>query len=816
MTKSLVVHGHFYQPPRENPWTEMVEREAGAHPFHDWNERIHFECYRPNAFARVVDQYGRVTRIVNNYAYLSFNFGPTLLSWIERERPVTYRRIVEADRLSQSTRGGHGNAVAQSYHHSILPLANERDRRTEVRWGVADFRRRFGRDPESLWLPETACDDATLSTLIEEGLKYVILSPYQAERVRRPGSQEWTSAGGGAVDPGRPYKYLHRDGSGRSIAIFFYDGQISKAIAFENLLASSHTLVRAFDAAAADGRLVSVATDGESYGHHFKFGDRCLAYALETVAPAQGLRVTNFGQYLEENPPEFEAEIRGGEGSAWSCAHGVGRWARDCGCHAGAPEGWNQQWRAPLRQALDLLRDDAASKFESDGGELFRDPWAARDAYVELFADPLASRDEFLERHAARGLSEDEKARALTLLEIQRGALAMYTSCGWFFNDISGIEAVQVLRHAGHVVEQMEGLGQNPPCEGFLEILSAAQSNLKSQGTGADIYRRTVEAARVTPARVAAHLAIFDLFDEGNEVEEGRLAGYHFREVGFQKHRSGRLTLSTGRLALEAARTGSRHEFAFAAMHFGDVDYYCAVKPFTDEEEFAASSEKLWTLFRTASLPVMLRMAQEEFGPEEYGLEHLLPHGRQHVSDVVFGRLVERFLDGYEFVYDENRRVIEMLCAAGLELPAEIRAAVESTMGRRLEKAIRAEPGGAGDYREALEVVEEANRLGQRLHRPAATRIFEDSITAGVLGVVENPQPENYLQVATLLELATGLNLGPNLERAQEILYEALGQGFPATDATRQLAASLGLAPSVLVAPSVEDAQNVVGQAATT
>ncbi len=502
MKTALVIHGHFYQPPRENPWTDEVEREPSARPFHDWNERIHAECYRPNGFARVFDTQGRVERIVNNYANISFNFGPTLFHWLERHHPETYARVIEADRESARRHGGHGNAIAQGYNHAILPLCNERDRRTQVRWGVADFRFRFGREPESLWLPETACDDPTLETLIEEGLQFVILSPNQASRVRALGAESWSDVSQVGPDPSFAYKFSHRDGSGRSIAVFFYDGHIARGIAFERLLSSSHELLDACERAAADGALlVHTATDGESYGHHYRFGDLCLAHALEVEAERRGFRVTNYGEFLESNPPRLEVEIKRspeGEGTAWSCAHWLGRWARDCGCHGGAKEGWNQKWRAPLRVALDLLRDDAASKFERAGDDLFRDPWAARDDYVTLLVDHDASPENFLRRHAPRALSQTEQTRALALLEIQRAAMTMYTSCGWFFNDISGIETLQVLRYAGLAIERMDELGLAPPREQFLAALAEAQSNIPSQGSGADIYLRAVETSRTS------------------------------------------------------------------------------------------------------------------------------------------------------------------------------------------------------------------------------------------------------------------------------------------------------------------------------
>ncbi|HVF57858.1 MAG TPA: DUF3536 domain-containing protein, partial [Pyrinomonadaceae bacterium] len=418
----------------------------------------------------------------------------------------------EADRESARRRNGHGNAIAQGYNHVILPLCNERDRRTQVRWGVADFRRRFRREPESLWLPETACDDATLETLIEEGLKYVILSPFQAERVRPvSGDSEWRTVSDGSVDTSVPYNYFHRDRSGRSIAVFFYDGHISKAIAFDGLLASSRALVDRFERAAANGAsIVSVATDGETYGHHYRFGELCLAHALEVEAEARGFRVTNYGEFLASHPPASEVEIKQGpegKGTAWSCSHGVGRWSSDCGCHAGTHANWNQKWRAPLRAALDLLRDDAARKFETAGGDLFRDPWAARDAYVELLFDENVSQatEDFLRRHASRTLRPFERERALKLLELQRGAMVMYTSCGWFFDDISGLEAVQVLRYAGHTIELMDELELVPPRAAFLEILAEARSNAARMGNGADVFARADEASRAAARHTASH-----------------------------------------------------------------------------------------------------------------------------------------------------------------------------------------------------------------------------------------------------------------------------------------------------------------------
>jgi alpha-amylase/alpha-mannosidase (GH57 family) len=486
---ALIIHGHFYQPPRENPWTGEVEREEGAAPYHDWNERIHAECYAANAFARMIGPDGNV-QIVNNYERISFNFGPTLMSWLERHHPATYEKIIEADAISSSRRGGHGNAIAQAYGHAILPLANERDRLTQVLWGKADFRFRFAREPETLWLPETACNDATLSVLIDEGLRYVVLAPDQAASFET--ARGWISTADVQIDTGIAYRYEHSDGSGRSIAIFFYDGPTSRAIAFERLLSSSQRLVDAFKRAAAGKKLETVASDGETYGHHFKFGDLCLAHAAEVEAPAAGFRLTNYGEFLDHHPPTFGVKIKAGisgEGSSWSCAHGVDRWARDCGCHTGGEEGWDQKWRAPLRVALEFLRDEAARHFEQAGDQLFVDPWKARNEYIDLLLGEI-SRKDFLQAQAKRTLSAVEEAQAITLLEMQRNSLLMFTSCGWFFSDLAGIETLQVLKYAARVLELMSELAMPSPESRFLEILSEAKSNVTEKGTGADIFAR--------------------------------------------------------------------------------------------------------------------------------------------------------------------------------------------------------------------------------------------------------------------------------------------------------------------------------------
>jgi alpha-amylase/alpha-mannosidase (GH57 family) len=495
--RSLIIHGHFYQPPRENPWTGQIENEPSAAPFRNWNDRIKAECYRPNAWARIFDHEGRILKIVNNYELLSFNFGPTLLSWMELNHPRTYQRILMGDQLSQQ-RSGHGNAIAQGYNHAILPLANARDLRTQIRWGLADFAQRFGRAAVALWLPETACNEEVLEALIEAGMRFAILAPQQAARVRALGAASWQEVKAETLDTSQAYSFLHRDGSGRAIALFFYDGRASSGTAFDNALTSSKTFLDRLKESRGE-TLVHIATDGETYGHHFRFGDLTLAHALSSEASRVGFSITNYSAHLAEHPPRMEVLLATGDedrGTSWSCAHGVGRWYRDCGCSTGGEPGWKQTWRGPLREALDLLRDHAAAAFEATRGGLFRDPWKVRDEYIQVLGG--REPEEWLAEH---GVERRSRTAALSHLELQRCTLLMYTSCGWFFNDPSGIETVQILKYAALALDHMQRLGLQPPTESFLARLAKARSNRADRGNCADIFQKEVEPLRFTNLR---------------------------------------------------------------------------------------------------------------------------------------------------------------------------------------------------------------------------------------------------------------------------------------------------------------------------
>lgn len=493
----VCIHGHFYQPPRENPWTGRVERQISADPHHDWNERITAECYEPNTRARILKADGQVDEYVNNFTKISFNFGPTLLRWMETEAPETYRTIIAADRRSRLRFAGHGGAIAQAYHHSILPLANRRDKITEVRWGIRDFEHRFKRRPEGMWLAETAVNLETLEILADAGIRFTILSPFQAGRVRRPGDPSWMDVADGSIDSRRAYRVQLP--SGRFFSLFFYNGQLARGVAFQGLLSNgdhlAELLMESFSNEPEE-QLAHIATDGESYGHHHQFGEMALAYALRVIDQSDEARLTVYGEFLERSPAQWNVEIL--ENSSWSCVHGVERWRSDCGCHTGALPGWNQRWRTPLRESLNWLRDEAARVYERQADGLLKDPWEARDDYVGLLLNRSQSAvRRFLSLWSARKrLTADQKDRILDLLEMQRHSLMMFTSCGWFFNDISGIETVQILRYAGRVIELVRKTSGTDLEPAFLARLAKATSNIPKKGNGRDIYRRALEKAR--------------------------------------------------------------------------------------------------------------------------------------------------------------------------------------------------------------------------------------------------------------------------------------------------------------------------------
>ncbi|PLS75061.1 MAG: glycoside hydrolase [Actinobacteria bacterium] len=776
MAQTLAVHGHFYQPPRENPWTEEVAREASAAPFHDWNERIAAEAYWPNAAARILDDAGRVVAIVNNYERLSFDAGPTLMAWLERHEPETYAAIVAAD-----ARGG--GAMAQAHGHIILPLATARDVRTQVRWGLADFAHRFGRPAEGMWLPETAVNDEVLAILAEEGVAFTILASHQAGAELQP------------IDTSRAYRWPHPDGSGRSVALVFYDGGLSHAVAFELAGLSS----RAFLDRVTSGRqgLVTVAADGETFGHHQRWGERFLAHSLAVEATRRGVEVANVARHLADHPAQAPVSVRE---SSWSCAHGVGRWREDCGCSTGGQAGWDQRWRAPLRKALDGLRDHAAAVFERRGPSVLADPWAARDAYISVLLG-AESREEFATAHMT-----GDRVVAFTLLEAQRHAMAMYTSCGWFFNDLAGLETVQVLRYAARVMDLLRELDEDPGEGAFLEVLDKAESNVADEGTGREVWARHVVPARVDADRAVAHLALVDLLE--GRAPAGDAGAFAVHTVDHARADRGAVALSSGHVALTHRRTGRRTEHLWAALHLGGLEVVgstCAVHPGSVDAAPAPAppaNDALDTLRRAfddgAPVTTLLRMVGG-LGPREFDLRSALPDAAEQLVERAAGTLSDRFAAAYERLVDDHWHTLNAFAAAGHPLPPELRAPTELVLARRLEAEILAQRGSleAHAYTAARRIAQEARGSGFAVDTPRVRAAVSRLLLAAVTRAVEGAGVDEAVAV---LGLARELQVQVPIDRAQELVYAALtatGAGAGDEDqrmALRPLATALNLA----------------------
>lgn len=743
------IHGHFYQPPRENPWLEEIEREESASPFHDWNERIADECYQPNAAARILDSQGRIVDLVNNYRHMSFNFGPTLLRWMERHRPRAYAEILDADRRAVEERG-HGNAVAQVYNHVILPLANRRDKETQVRWGIRDFEHRFGRKPEGMWLAETACDRETLEVLADNDIQFTILSPYQAKRWRFLDGSAWTPCEGGSVPTGRAYLYQqHR---GRPLHLFFYDGAIAKGIAFQGMLADAHHLVRAVEGAFANRNaapggprpdepwLVHTATDGESYGHHFKFGDMALAAAFAKMRNDPRVCLTGYAQFLARGPVRAEADIL--DVSAWSCAHGVGRWSRDCGCSIAGTPGWNQRWREPLRAALDHVRDRLATHFEASMAPLARDPWAVRDAYIDVVLQPERAL-EFAGARARRALSAEERTTFFRLLEMQRCAMLMYTSCGWFFDDISGGESVILMKYAARALALGRSTGVDAE-EGFVEILRRATSNLPGpQGekvTGEDIYLRRARTAAVTADTVAVSHALQTLAE--GKRRTSRLYSYDVElheEVAFKK---GRVPCVFGRITISDTRTEEANDTVYALAHFGGLDFRCCTAQFAGDADLQARLERIRAAAVEGSTPAMVRALDEAFGHRSFGLKDAFHDLRQQAARTLGAEKVGILESLGDELLQSHRALLLALRELGVPLPLHVETLASHVLSRRADalvlELVSPEEDVDADFTwRALSsqlrgVVEEAQALGLTLGMAHSSEVLGDALVAAL------------------------------------------------------------------------------------
>jgi alpha-amylase/alpha-mannosidase (GH57 family) len=686
----VCIHGHFYQPPRENPWLEAIELQDSAYPYHDWNERIQAECYAPNGASRILTPDGRIAKIVNNYGRISFNFGPTLLSWLKTAAPDTHRAITDGDKQSCEAFGGHGSAMAQAYSHMIMPLANSRDKLTQVIWGIRDFESRFGRAPEGMWLPETAVDLETLRIMAQQGIRFTILSPAQAARVRRITARQWNDVSGGRIDPTMAYRL--RLAPNRAIAIFFYDGPISHAVAFEGLLDNGEKFAERLAGAFSDQRawpeLMHIATDGESYGHHHHHGEMALTYALESLQSKDLAQIANYGKYLAEHPPTHEVEIF--ENTSWSCVHGVERWRSNCGCNSGRA-GWNQEWRGPLRAALDALRDKLAERYEQAASGLLKDPWGARNDYIDVLLDRSEQNVcRFLRSHSSRELTKEEASRVLKLLELERHAMLMYTSCGWFFDEISGIETVQVIEYAGRAIQLAKDFWDDDLEGPFLEALSSAKSNLPEHGDGKQIYEKWVKPATVTLEKVAAHWGISSLFRAHENPQQ--VYCYTVDAEDYRKLEAGRSKLALARIHVSSQITWESACFILCAFHLGDHNLSCGVRACEDRAAYDAMAGKIANVFTSGDIPEIVRALDREFGQTAYSTRSLFRDDQRMVLRHVLEPTLEEAETAFRQVHEHHAALIQFLRDLGVPLPKPMATAAEFALNGMLRREIEMEP----------------------------------------------------------------------------------------------------------------------------
>jgi len=778
----VCIHGHFYQPPRENPWLETVETQDSAAPYHDWNERICAESYATNGAARVVNNANHIIRIVNNYARISFNFGPTLLSWLMENAPRTYRMILDGERRSRKNFKSHSSAMAQVYNHMIMPLANRRDKITQIRWGIADYQHHYGLAPEGMWLAETAVDTETLELLAQHGIKFTVLAPHQCRRIRSLKSSDgaavdgsgWKPTPDASVDTTRPY--LIQFDSGVSMAIFFYDGASSRAIAFEGLLNSGENFAARLKAGFRDApqpQLEHVATDGESYGHHHKHGEMALAYALRLLEQDKTVKLTNYGNFLAQFPPEYECEIN--ENTSWSCAHGVERWRSNCGCNGGKP-GWNQAWRKPLRQALDELRDALIPLTEKAGRELFNDVWAARDAYINVVLDRnIETISNFLLEHQNRPLEVDESVRALELMEMQRHAQLMYTSCGWFFDDISGIETVQIIAYAARVLQLAERLFNSDGLAleaAFLDRLREAKSNVATAGDGARIYRDKVGKLQLSLEQVVAHYAISSIFSSFSEETE--LFCYYMRRLSYEISSSGRGRLAIGRVHISSAITGRQGNYSFAVLHFGDQNITAAVKAYdpAESETFATFVKQAADHVLRADFPEVIRLLDSYYGHVDYSLTSLFTDEQRRIVQLILNTTLWDIEKSMTTIYEDHASLLHFLSQAGLPKPPALTLAAGFAINAGVRRALEADPIDQAALRSYLalakadQVALETATLSYIADLRMKRAMIELLMSAGSLEMLD--------RALSLARIFTELPFELNLWQAQNIWYEIL------------------------------------------
>jgi alpha-amylase/alpha-mannosidase (GH57 family) len=768
MNRCICIHGHFYQPPRENPWLEEIEIQDSAYPYHDWNSRITAECYAPNTASRILDPERKIIDIVNNYSKISFNFGPTLLSWMEKQQPAVYEAILEADKKSRERFSGHGSAIAQAYNHIIMPLANSADKRTQIIWGIRDFEHRFQRRPEGMWLAETAVDLETLELLAEYNISFTILAPHQARTVRRINDPDWHDVNGARINPRMPYRCNLP--SGRAITIFFYDGPISQEIAFNSLLQNGEQfagrLLSAFSPDDHEPQLVHIATDGETYGHHHRHGDMALAFCLYHLEAHNHARITVYGEYLEHHPPTHEVEII--ENSSWSCIHGIERWRSDCGCNSGMQPQWHQAWRAPLRGAMDWLRDNLISVYEEHAAPFADDPWNMRDAYIAVILDRSDERVEhFLAEHVARELTPEEKTGILKLLEMQRHAMLMYTSCGWFFDEISGLENVQVLQYAARAMQLARETSSIMLEDVFTQLLKRAPGNIPDLEHGEKVYEMFVKPAVLDLVRVAVHYAVSSLFRD--YAETAPLYTYTARRLAYDRLEMGRQKAVVGRAVVQSSITLEDSDISFSVLHLGDHNIIGGAREYMGEDAFSAMHTEIKESCMKGELSEVILLIDKHFRTHNYSLWHLFKNEQREILTQIFSLARKETENSFRQLYEHNYPIMQAVVGLTIPLPKYFSVILDFVINTDIRSLLE---NGAVDYERLLRLVNEAKRWKLELDRPQLGLIVSKKIKSFMETLSPAKESISIMQhTINLLKTTEALALDLNLWQSQTIYF---------------------------------------------
>ncbi len=781
--KYLTIHGHFYQPPRENPWIEEIEIQESAAPEHDWNEKICSQCYAPNSSSRIVDGANKIIEISNNYLYISFNFGPTLLSWMEKHDVEAYQKILQADYESRKLYSGHGNAIAQVYNHMILPLANQNDKITQVLWGLKDFRKRFGRNSEGIWLAETAVDAQTLEVLIDCGVKFTILSPHQAKCFNKIGENNWQDASWGSIDPSRVYRY-YVEGTNKEkyIDLFFYDGQISKSVAFDNLLQDGNKFAYRLNDGYSEQRqraqLINIATDGESYGHHTKFGDMALAYILKVGAKNLGFEITNYGEFLEKYPPEYEVDIK--PVSAWSCCHGVGRWSDDCGCSTGGHAHWNQKWRKPLRQALDYLRDELIKLCSTQGTKYYKDFWSARNDYIDVILDRSnESFNSFFRAHAKKQLTHSDKVKAVKLMEIQRFTQLMYTSCGWFFADISGIETTQILKYALRAMELAKEFSKINYEKTFLSILQKAKSNISEYGNGKDIYINHVKPSAIPINKIAAQFAIESSLKE-SESKIDNLYCYTIKKSNYKKYKGINSNIYFGKLEITSNITLEKKDLTFVTLQTLDFELYCSVKDFVSLDDYNLERKEILKSFEKDGLPETIRAIETYFGDDFYSLKDIPIDKRKKILKNLIVSNLKKAGQTYKNLYKALSAPITYLSDLGMDIPEGFRVCAKYTLLSDLAEEFRnlKSYNDKKSVKKLNEIAQLAQKFKISIDNEYTRDILSNKLYELVLNLKEKTSITNAQEITGFFNIVEKLKIEVKIVNPQNIFYDLFCYDF--------------------------------------